>query len=197
MKRALALATMLIATTIMSQPAAASVSLPPGSITVPSSGTFFYMNSQPGDYVGGGAESLYTRADTDITGSLEPGGTYFRGHAIQPSYTHWWYIDIAAPVGQPLAVGSYVGAFRAAFRPDGSPGLDISGDGRGCNTLTGKFDILLKWGSTLGTPSPDAPNAPEFSEPPLVKALRDQLGLIVREGKGPAEVIVIDHRQSA
>jgi uncharacterized protein (TIGR03435 family) len=58
--------------------------------------------------------------------------------------------------------------------------------------LTGKFDILLKWGTTLGTPSPDATNALEFSEPPLLKALRDQLGLIVREGKGPAEVIVID-----
>jgi hypothetical protein len=99
------------------------------------------MNSQPGDYIGAGAEALYTRADTDIVGSLQPGGDYFRGRAIQSNYVHWWYVDIAAPAGQPLAVGSYSGAFRAAFRPAGSPGLDFSGDGRGCNTLTGQFDI--------------------------------------------------------
>jgi HYR domain len=120
--------------------AGASVSLPPGVITVPSSGTFLYMNSQPGDYIGGGIEQLYTSADTAITGSLPEGGSVFNATVIQGPYTHWWYVDIAAPQGQPLAVGSYTGAVRYPFNPPGA-GLSISGDGRGCNTLTGAFDV--------------------------------------------------------
>jgi hypothetical protein len=114
--------------------------LPPGSITLPTSGSFFYLHGQ-GDYIAGSSEQLYTSADSTVSGSLQQGGDYFRGNAIQGAYIHWWYADIAAPPGQPLAVGSYIRAVRAAFRPAGSPGLDIYGDGRGCNTVTGKFDI--------------------------------------------------------
>jgi hypothetical protein len=50
-------------------------------------------------------------------------------------------VNIAAPPGEPLAIGSYTGAVRAEFRPTGTPGLDVFGDGRGCNTLTGQFDV--------------------------------------------------------
>jgi hypothetical protein len=121
--------------------AGATVVLPPGSISPPSSGTFLYMNSQPGDFIGQGVERLYTTADSTITGTLPQGADSFNASVIQGPYTHWWYVNIAAPAGQPLAVGSYTGAFRAPFRPAGSPGLDIYGDGRGCNNLTGQFDV--------------------------------------------------------
>lgn len=131
----------LVGLLAFSPAAGATVVMPAGKLAVPSSGTFLYMNSQPGDYIGQGAEQLYTSADTTITGSLPQGGTQFSASAIQGNYTHWWYLNIAAPAGQPLAVGSYTGAFRAAFRPDGSPGLDVYGDGRGCNTLTAQFDV--------------------------------------------------------
>ena len=57
--------------------------------------------------------------------------------------------------------------------------------------LTGKYDFTLKWSTSL-TPPNDA-NAAEFSDPPLLVALREQLGLSVRRGTGPAEVIVIDN----
>jgi hypothetical protein len=59
----------------------------------------------------------------------------------QNNFTHWWYVNIAASPGQPLAVGSYTGAVRAAFRPPGTPGIDVYGDGRGCNTITRQFDV--------------------------------------------------------
>jgi uncharacterized protein (TIGR03435 family) len=58
--------------------------------------------------------------------------------------------------------------------------------------LTDKFDILVKWSTALATASPDGTAPVEFSEPPLPAAIRNQLGLGVREGKGPAEVVVID-----
>src|SRR5262249_6839598 len=51
----------------------------------------------------------------------------------------WWNIDFAAPGGQRLAVGTYENARRYPFQPSSQPGLDVSGTGRGCNTLTGRF----------------------------------------------------------
>jgi hypothetical protein len=120
--------------------AEAAVTLPPGSIAVPSSGTFLYMNSEPGDYIGQGIEQLYTSDDSTIRGSLPQGGGYFSASVIQGNYDHWWYVDIAAPPGEPLVEGSYTGALRYPFN-DGAPGLSVSGDGRGCNTLTGQFDV--------------------------------------------------------
>ena len=118
----------------------AAVTLPPGSIPVPSSGSFLYMNSQPGDYIGQGIEQLYTSGDSTINGWLPQGGGFFSASVIQGNYYHWWYVDIAAPPGQPLVVGSYTGALRWPFN-GGAPGLSVSGDGRGCNTLTGQFDV--------------------------------------------------------
>ena len=121
-------------------PPTPGVTLPTGTIAVPTSGTFLYLNSQPGDYVGGGAEALYTSVDSNIYSDLAQGGDYFRGAIVQGS-AHNWYLEIAAPPGNPLAVGSYIRAVRAAFRPAGLPGLDVYGDGRQCSTSNAKFDI--------------------------------------------------------
>lgn len=112
------------------------------ALVIPVTGSFLYMKSEPGDYIGQGAEKLYSPANnTFIEGALPQGGTLFHARVIKGNFAEWWYVDIAAPVGQPLAVGSYTGAMRAAFRPAGVPGLDVSGSGRGCNTLTGRFDV--------------------------------------------------------
>jgi hypothetical protein len=43
---------------------------------------------------------------------------------------------------QPLRVGSYENATRYPFQSPTSPGLSVFGSGRGCNTLTGRFDVL-------------------------------------------------------
>lgn len=57
------------------------------------------------------------------------------------SPTDSFQILISAPVGQPLVPGTYENAQRSPFRAAGYPGLDVSGDGRGCNTLTGRFVV--------------------------------------------------------
>jgi hypothetical protein len=139
--RALALVALLAGCLAAVPSAGAAVILPPGSITVPSSGSFLYFNSQSGDYIGGGIEQLYTSADTNLSASLQPGGGYFHAAVIQGPYTHWWYVDLAAPPGESLQIGSYTNAERAPFRSAGHPGIDIFGDGRGCNTDTGQFDV--------------------------------------------------------
>jgi len=56
--------------------------------------------------------------------------------------SYWWTAEMTS--GQQtkaLGVGMYANASRAAFAPPGTPGLDISGDGRGCNKLSGTFWI--------------------------------------------------------
>src|SRR5439155_11263430 len=94
----------LVGIMVAAPSAGASVTLPPGSIAVPSSGTFLYMNSQPGDYIGQGVEQLYTSADSTITASLPQGGNDFYASAIQGPYTHWSFVHIGAPAGQPPTV---------------------------------------------------------------------------------------------
>jgi hypothetical protein len=139
--RALATASVSVAVALGSVPSAgAEVMLPPGTIPVPSSGTFLYMNSEPGDYIGGGIEQLYTSDNSTFNASLPQGGGHFSAFVLQGNYDHWWFVDIAATSGEPLAEGSYIGALRYPFNDD-APGLSVDGDGRGCNTLTGQFDV--------------------------------------------------------
>jgi bla regulator protein BlaR1 len=60
--------------------------------------------------------------------------------------------------------------------------------------LAGKFDIILNW-----TPDADDPTgfggtpAPDPNGPPLLAAIQQQLGLKLEHGKGPVDVVVIDH----
>ena len=51
-------------------------------------------------------------------------------------------MDFSAPYNAPLLPGAYETAARSPFQLPSQPGLSIYGDGRGCNTLTGRFDVL-------------------------------------------------------
>jgi uncharacterized protein (TIGR03435 family) len=53
--------------------------------------------------------------------------------------------------------------------------------------LTGQYDFYLRFARE--TPLDDEPLGPPLA---LEQSLRDQLGLVLRQGKGPHEVIVID-----
>ena len=47
-----------------------------------------------------------------------------------------------------LGAGQFTNAERAPFVTGRAPGIDINGDGRGCNTLGGRFEITtLTWAS--------------------------------------------------
>jgi hypothetical protein len=52
----------------------------------------------------------------------------------------WWTLDLDAPGTQVLTPGTYSAAHRYGFNGTG-PGLDLSGEGRGCNELTGSFTV--------------------------------------------------------
>ena len=104
--------------------------------------TSLLLNSEPGDYIGQGQLLVFTDADGVFLATNGGGGNAVNVSFHTPTFNHWWYLDFGAPNTEPLAVGSYNGAARFAFRGPGQPGLDVSGDGRGCNTLTGRFTVL-------------------------------------------------------
>lgn len=103
--------------------------------------TLLSMRSEPGDYIGAGQDHLYLQSDGTFTASrnFDNGVSIFFRTA---GFEHFWHADFAAPHGQLLTPGTYSGAVRFPFQPEDLPGLDVSGDGRGCNTLTGSFEVL-------------------------------------------------------
>lgn len=110
------------------------------------------LQSEPGDAIGGGQsfDIVYTQATSpdffSATASRPVGGA--------PSYVSFL---VGSPTAQPntfaildfsteqlqvpLAPGTYPGAQRAAFAATGHPGLDVSFQNRGCNTITGSFTV--------------------------------------------------------
>src|SRR5437588_7380769 len=121
-------------------------------VSVTKTGTFtasLYFNSQAGDYIGGGQTVTYTSA----TGSFKAqgDGSFVSFSYQEPNFTHWWYLEFAAPNHAMLTPGYYSNAARAAFRDNNQPGLDIFGDGRGSNTLTGNFTVLEALYDPAGT----------------------------------------------
>jgi hypothetical protein len=102
--------------------------------------TFLAFSSTPGDYIGQGQTVGYGLSSgswnaTTAAGRREVHIRYDGGGL------NWWYLEFAAPQSQGLKVGTYQGAARWPFQPATSPGLSFSGNGRGCNTLTGRFVI--------------------------------------------------------
>jgi len=98
------------------------------------------MTSDPGDYIGAGGSYRYGDRDGVLQASPHTrNGVSLSFFAADRS--EWWFADFAAPDAVSLQVGAYPGATRYPFEAPGEPGLSVSGTGRGCNTLTGSFDV--------------------------------------------------------
>ncbi|RDD84857.1 hypothetical protein [Streptomyces parvulus] len=118
----------------LSAPAAAA----PGS---PVAVTKYSHSSEAGDYIGQGAKAAYTPATATITAGGDAEYVRFRVWVESGEDVTWWDVDLAAPRGEKLRPGVYRNAERASFRTGRSPGLDVSGDGRGCNEVWGQFSV--------------------------------------------------------
>lgn len=101
--------------------------------------TFLYFNSEPGDYIGQGIEQTWTTDDGVFTVT---GNASSNVVSINFNGTSWWYLNFAAPKDQTLQPGHYEDASRYPFQSPTLPGLSVYGDGRGCNTSIGRFNIL-------------------------------------------------------
>ncbi|MEU7583892.1 hypothetical protein AB0B50_40655 [Streptomyces sp. NPDC041068] len=99
--------------------------------------TSYAYTSAAGDYIGQGKSATY-KAPTD-TIKLSGTAEFLNVEVSTPDIS--WSIDLAAPRGEKLHPGVYRNAERAAFRTGRAPGLDVGGDGRGCNEVYGQFSV--------------------------------------------------------
>ncbi len=138
---------------------ASDTSVPPGPVATPpevwqpapgvtpASGNYVYLESEPGDFIGQGRNYLYTQANAVITVNAP-----YAQLAISIHGDETWYGDYAAMNSLTRLVPGYYGNLqRYPFNNPVKGGLSWSGQGRGCNVLTGWFavDSVTYVGSTL------------------------------------------------
>ena len=139
--------------------------------------TALFFDSQPGDYIGQGQRTTWTPSElTFSAGGSSP--SYVRIQAdnfgVPGAVTLSWRIDLRAPEGAVLAPGMYERAARAPFRPALLAGIDVGGNGRGCNTISGRFVIheIAFSGATLTALAADFEQHCEGARPALFGAIR-------------------------
>src|SRR3954465_10089720 len=110
--------------------------------------TAFTLDSEAGDFIGGGESFTFTSGnatigatgdDTALTMTVSDG-------------THNFSADLLAPTGSTLTDGTTYTTTRLGDATNA--GLDVSGDGNGCNTSTGTMtvhEISLDGGGALAT----------------------------------------------
>ena len=83
----------------------------------------------------------------------EPGGPVRARLIAEASIASPALIDLEfrAPSNGHLGAGQFTNAERAPFVTGKAPGLDVNGDGRGCNTLGGRFAIKTLTWTSAGT----------------------------------------------
>ncbi|BCJ71981.1 hypothetical protein CS0771_15250 [Catellatospora sp. IY07-71] len=103
------------------------------------------------DYIAGGESYAYTSTTAGTTLKVTWSGQRIHvdlqgwsevPHSVQssPDGPDWFTLDLAAPSGQTLAVGTYSGALEYPFN-GASPGIQLGGNGRGCGSSGGSFTI--------------------------------------------------------
>ncbi|SMC29208.1 hypothetical protein SAMN02745857_03680 [Andreprevotia lacus DSM 23236] len=101
--------------------------------------TYLKFVSDKGDYIGQGVTKTWLETDGTFTAQ----NNFSNGVTINfNGGNDWWSVNFAAPNKARLQVGPYENTQRWPFQSPTGAGLDVSGSGRGCNTSTGRFDIL-------------------------------------------------------
>ena len=115
------------------------------TLTLPVITSSVQMTSQKGDYIGQGLTYNYSPANATISAHVMSGGAYQNTIEVDVNGNNgdWWYLRFVAPNNAILTPGVYNNATRWPFEAAGSPGLDISGNGRGSNTSTGQFTVTV------------------------------------------------------
>jgi hypothetical protein len=87
-------------------------------------------------------DGTMTVRDASWSGSGSADRIYINLHPSSPAEGLWWNLEFSSrQLQRPLTRGVYDNAQRAPFASPGHPGIDVSGDGRGCNTIAGRFQV--------------------------------------------------------
>jgi hypothetical protein len=102
--------------------------------------TAFTLDSEPGDYIGEGQTFTFTSENATITAATLPDGGVELA-AVQGANVHRFDADIEPPLGGTLTPGTTYPTARAATDAS-TAGLDVYGDGRGCNMASGSLHLI-------------------------------------------------------
>jgi hypothetical protein len=98
-----------------------------------------HVKSPVGDFVGQGQEKIFIAPRHEFVASRNfNNGVHIH---VRTAEATLWDLDFALPADALPVAGRYTGATRYPFQTSTIPGLDLSGDGRGCNKLSGDFTI--------------------------------------------------------
>lgn len=106
----------------------------PPADAIPAVGDAVYLISEPGDYIGAGAEYVYGADTTPMTVSEANG-------FVTINIDGWYGRFAVMNTLQAMAPGYYGDLMRYPFHNPTKGGLSWSGNGRGCNRLSGWFAV--------------------------------------------------------
>jgi hypothetical protein len=135
-------------------------------------GTALALRSSDGDYIGQGQSITYSESSGTFTATRNFDG------GVSVSYTgasESWSLGFAAPGGADLVPALYEKATRFSFQEPDEPGLSVSGAGRGCNELEGRFrvhQIVYGAGDAVDAFAADFVQYCDGSPVPLVGGIR-------------------------
>ena len=148
--------------------------VPGGSLPLPDLGAgSVFFDSQPGDYIGQAERHVWIVSDTVMT--VRTSTRRIVQFDVTTPDGQFWGLSFGAAAGTELRAGDFAGATRYPFQAASVPGLDISGHGRGCNQLTGRFrihQIDFNAGGTLKAFAADFEQHCEGGTPALFGAIR-------------------------
>ncbi len=157
------------------------------------------MDGDAGDYVSQGKTYSFDLTQGNFSGARTYPSNLSSNNGIKINYDElWsggknWSLNFAAPSNQPLVAGqTYLGATRFPFQVVTVPGLDVSGEGRGNNALTGQFTInAVDYGVGDQITSLDATFEQRSTSTPAA-AFRGRIRYGMTTGNRPAGVLKND-----
>jgi hypothetical protein len=139
-------ATAALLALLLALPPIGGVLLPPGDVRAGDTVTALLIEGEPNEPISGNKVLITDPSDGIVVADMTDIST-FRYWAVDAGYE----VTLASPAGTPLVAGTYTNARRTPFRPPGSPGINVSGGGVGCNETFGEFTVheITKSGDTL------------------------------------------------
>jgi hypothetical protein len=153
--------------------------------------TFLTLNSQPGDFVGGGITQTFTPGDGTFTVGADIGGAAVSFHT--PDFSSSWDLIFGPPKSETFRQGEYEGAQNFFGLPT-APLMAVGGDHRGCNVITGRFlvsELALAPDGTLQRLAIDFEQHCEGAQPALFGSVRfnSDVPVLPRLSVGDATVL--------
>jgi hypothetical protein len=111
-----------------------------------------YFDGDPGEYIYSGQLTVTDATWGDTVTGTPPYRIRINIDPTDSGQGLWWNTEFSTEkLGVPMAEQPYYDAMRIPFEDDGHPGMSVTGDGRGCNQISGEFQIvdLTMNGSTL------------------------------------------------